>query len=84
MPGKASTRSETLSSKLTELRAAFPLDVADGLSHDELQALVSGLAGIPLEDGNSAGVSIAGVPPMMVEGTWREGFIVNPTLKAAG
>jgi len=47
------------------------LDVADGLSHDERQALVSGLAGIPLEDGNSAGVSIAGVPPMLVEGTWR-------------
>jgi len=41
------------------------------------------LAGIPLEDGNSADVSIAGVPPMMVEGTWREGFIVNPTRKAA-
>jgi hypothetical protein len=43
--------------------------------------LVAGLAGVALDDGNGPGVSIAGVPPMRLEGTWREGFIVNPTRK---
>jgi hypothetical protein len=31
------------------LRAGFPLDVEDHLSHDDLQALVAGLAGVALE-----------------------------------
>jgi hypothetical protein len=83
LPGKASARLQTVPVKLSELRAAFPLDAPDGLSHDELQALVSGLAGIALEDGNDAGVTIVGVPPMELEGTWREGFIVNPTPNVA-
>jgi hypothetical protein len=66
------------------LRAVFPLDAEDYLSHDDLQALVAGLAGVALDDGNAAGVAIAGAPPVRLEGTWREGFIVNPTRKAAG
>jgi hypothetical protein len=70
--------------RLGALRSTVPVDVPDGLSHHELQALVSGLAGVALDDGNEAGVSIAGVSPMEMDGTWREGFIVNPTRKAAG
>ena len=53
-------------------------------AHDELQALVSSLAGVALEDGNQGGVTFAGVPPIKLDGTRREGFIVNPTRKAAG
>jgi len=83
LPGKASATSRTILEKLGSLRDVFPLDVADDLSHDELQALVSGLAGVALEAGNAAGVSIAGVPPAQIGGTWREGFIVNPTRRAA-
>jgi hypothetical protein len=37
-----------------------------------------------LDDGNEAGLAIVGIPPVRLEGTWREGFIVNPTRKAAG
>jgi hypothetical protein len=84
LPGKAATAPEMVLARLQSLRAVFPLDVADNLSHDELQALVAGLAGMALDDGNAAGVSIAGVPPVRLQGTWREGFIVNPTRKAAG
>ena len=84
LPGKGATAPEMVLARLQSLRAVFPLDVSDYLSHDELQALVAGLAGVALDDGNAAGVSIAGVPPMRSEGTWREGFIVNPTRKAAG
>jgi hypothetical protein len=84
LPGKTATAPEMVLARLQSLRAVFPLDVENYLSHDDLQALVAGLAGVALDDGNAAGVSIAGAPPMRVEGTWREGFIVNPTRKAAG
>jgi hypothetical protein len=84
LPGKAATSPEMVLARLQSLRAVFPLDAADDLSHDELQALVAGLAGVALDDGNAAGVSIAGVPPTRLKGTWREGFIVNPTRKATG
>jgi hypothetical protein len=83
LPSKAATAPEMVLARLQSLRAVFPLDVTDHLSHDELQALVAGLAGVALDDGNVAGVSIAGVPPKRLEGLWREGFIVNPTRKAA-
>jgi hypothetical protein len=62
---------------LSELPTAFPLDVANGVSHAELQALVSELAGSALEDDNEADVAISGLPPMELESTWREGFVVN-------
>jgi hypothetical protein len=81
LPGKAATAPEMVIARLRSLRAVFPLDVSNDLSHDELQALVAGLAGVALDDGNAAGVSIAGVAPVRVEGIWREGFIVNPTRK---
>jgi hypothetical protein len=58
----------------------FSIDVAGEVSHDELQALVSGLAGLALSDGHAVGVNVAGVPPIQMDGTWREDFIVNPTL----
>jgi len=84
LPGKAATAPEMVLARLQSLRAIFPLDVEDFLSHDELQALVAGLAGVALDDGNEAGVSIVGIPPKRLQSTWREGFIVNPTRKAGG
>jgi hypothetical protein len=84
LPSKAATAPEMVLARLQSLRAVFPLDVSNDLSHDDLQALVAGLAGVALDDGNAAGVSIAGIPPVQLESTWREGFIVNPTRKAAG
>jgi hypothetical protein len=84
LPGKAATAPEMVLARLQSLRAVFPLDVENDLSHDELQALVAGLAGVALDDGNEAGLAIAGIRPVRLVGTWREGFIVNPTRKAAG
>jgi hypothetical protein len=84
LPGKTATRSEMLLERVNGLRRVFHLDVPDQLSHDELQALVSGLAGIAFEAGNMGGVKISGSPPIQLGGAWREGFIVNPTRKAAG
>jgi hypothetical protein len=78
LPAKAKTRQETLRENLDALRTIYPLDVADELTHDQLQALVAGLAGLGLSDGEAAGIAISGVPPVLVDGSWREGFIVNP------
>jgi hypothetical protein len=64
---------------VTDLADAL-VDLADPPSR---QALVSGLAGVALEEGNEAGFTIAGVPPTEMDGTWREGFIVNPTHNVA-
>lgn len=82
LPAKSKTRVEHLQRAVTALRQLFPLQVPDGLSHDELQALVSGLAGFAVARGCQGGCAVAGVAPSLLEGTWREGFIVNPTREA--
>lgn len=48
-------------------------------SHDELQAVVAGLAGILMERYGAQSCAIDGLPPYMEDGVWREGFIVSPT-----
>lgn len=64
-------------------RCALALQHAHGLSadriptHDELQAMVTSLAGVALSDG-SLNVLCAGVAPFVHEGFIREGFIVIP------
>lgn len=82
LPAKSKTGVEHLQRAVTALRQSFPVLVPDGLSHDELQALVSGLAGIAVARGCPGGYAVAGVAPSFFEGTWREGFIVNPTREA--
>src|SRR5882672_6061065 len=49
LPGNAATAPEMVLARLQSLRAVFPLDVSNDLSHDELQALVAGLAGVALD-----------------------------------
>ena len=63
----------------------LPISVegAEDLTHDELQALIAGLAGIAVEGHASCAVTLAGVAPFELDGSWREGFIVNPARKAA-
>ena len=58
----------------------FTLDVRGDLTRDELQATVAGLAGVSLERENLAGLAFAGVEPHVVDGTWREGYILSPTV----
>ena len=83
LPGKSATTSSVLADRLRALRAGCPVDVCDDLTHDELQALAAGLAGIAFDSGNAEGVFVAGLPPVVIEGTWREGYIINPSPKAA-
>jgi Protein of unknown function (DUF429) len=60
--------------RLRALRELIPISLDEQPSHDELQALIAGLAGLP-QLGSAA---IGGTKPVQLEGTWREGFIVNP------
>jgi hypothetical protein len=48
-------------------------------THDELQALVAGLAGVAVANGNPSGYEAVGAPLHEVGGVMREGYIVNPT-----
>jgi hypothetical protein len=47
-------------------------------NHDQLQAVVSGLAAIALVQGNFDAISVVGESPTYKDGCWREGFILNP------
>lgn len=52
----------------------------DGITptHDQLQAIVAGLGGLGILTGDKRRYSLAGAPPSIIDGTWREGYIANP------
>jgi hypothetical protein len=60
------------------LRTLIPFAVNRPPNHDQLQAIVGGLAGLALEERNTAGARIVGNPPSREEGHWREGVIALP------
>jgi hypothetical protein len=78
---RRATRDE-MDARLGELGSLFALELGDELTHDELQALVAGLAGFPLLASAEHGYRLSGTPPIFVDGAWREGYIVNPTRRA--
>ena len=64
--------------RLRALRELIQISLDERPSHDELQALIAGLAGLPLLGFAAIGYSLTGTKPEQLEGTWREEFIVNP------
>lgn len=80
LPGKGRTSASQLTSCTAALRSLIPMVLTRPPSHDELQALVAGLAGLPLLGHNAITYRLHGSRPMQLEGTWREGFIVNPII----
>jgi hypothetical protein len=77
LPAKRRARAADLESRLALLAEAFPISLSGPPTHDQLQALVAGLAGLAIEQGRWDYCSIAGVPPAF-DSHSREGFIVNP------
>ena len=47
-------------------------------THDQLQAVVGGIAGAWWAAGHTDRVQLAGVPPFRLDGSWREGYIMMP------
>lgn len=79
LPAKSKTKPADITSRLASLEEVVPLSVSGTPTHDELQAIVSGLAGLAFERGESQKCALAGISPSIEGRHWREGFIVNPT-----
>ncbi len=56
----------------------FEVHVTRLPNHDELQALVAGVAGVWLAQREFGMIEAVGLPPRLKNGTWREGYILNP------
>jgi hypothetical protein len=61
------------------LERQMGLHVPGNPSHDEMQALIGALAGLGPAVQDPDGYEAIGAPLREIEGTWREGYIVNPT-----
>lgn len=83
LPAKQKATGQDIDQRLETLAGQFNLRMPGVPNHDELQAIVSGLAGLALLRGDAEGVRLEGVAPFELEGTMREGYIVNPRLLSA-
>jgi len=82
LPAKKKATRHDLGCAADSLRRLFPVQFPEGMTHDELQALVAAFAGVAYARGCKAGYTVAGVAPSHLGGSWREGFIINPTREA--
>jgi hypothetical protein len=83
LPSKRRARVSDLAEAYAALRKVIPFTTDRPPNHDQLQAIVGGMAGLALEARDSAGAQIVGTPPRREDGHWREGFIVLPTAPSA-
>jgi hypothetical protein len=79
LPSKRLHKVSDLAESYAALRAILPITTDRPPNHDQLQAIVGGLAGLAIEARDAAGARIVGNPPRREDGHWREGFIVLPT-----
>jgi hypothetical protein len=82
LPGKKKDSGIDVQTALASLVQLVPIRIGTQPTHDELQALIAALAGLPLLGFDSIEFSLFGNKPVRIGGTWREGFIVNPVLAA--
>jgi len=84
LPAKRKARDEDIRCHLEHLVGAG-LIVGDGQTptHDQLQALAAGLAGLGIEARAEHRYEAIGAPPFMLDHAWREGYIVNPLKQLA-
>lgn len=78
LPAKRRATVCDLAEAFAALKAVAPVTVNRPPNHDQLQAIVGGLAGLALEARDQAGARIVGSTPRREGGHWREGFIVVP------
>jgi hypothetical protein len=76
LPGKA--KRVDLSTWQRILEERYLRDLLRNPTHDELQAVVAGLAGLQLVSDGWRGAAVKGVEPYREEGEWREGYIISP------
>ena len=77
LPAKKKARPNDIHARLEDLQRFVSIKTSRDPSHDELQAIVGGLAGFP----DHFEVRAEGVAPSLIGGYWREGFIISPRAK---
>jgi hypothetical protein len=77
LPGRA-RGAEVVRRALEALRAVVRLDLDAVPTHDQLQAVVGGLAGVWWLRGEMARVELVGAPPVRGGHGWEEGWILVP------
>lgn len=78
LPAKRRSREADIRRHLDSLIGTGLLAQGALPDHDQLQALVSGLAGLGIVAGTPNSYDVVGSSPFVLEGAWREGFIINP------
>jgi hypothetical protein len=61
------------------LQARTGITLEEVRTHDQLQAVVGGIAGAWWAAGRSERVHLAGASPFRLDGSWREGYIMIPS-----
>jgi hypothetical protein len=79
LPAKAKATQSDCEERFGELACRYGLNPELHPSHDQLQALVAGLAGIAIVGRKHEGYVAEAASPFQHDGHWVEGFIVNPT-----
>jgi len=85
LPSKAKFNSSDLKQRFQAVQERFGFrvrGVKTRPTHDELQALVAGLAGVAILVGDPSGYVAIGLSPKMRKRVWVEGYIVCPRLGA--
>jgi hypothetical protein len=78
LAGKGKATKEDIELHASTLEEKFNLTIAGIANHDQIQAAIAGLAGFSILEGDTLGYCLSGSPPVNVNGTLCEGFIVNP------
>lgn len=79
VPGKGRTSPAELQAAIERLGERVTLTIDRVPTHDQLQAVVGGLAPLAYAGGETSRVTLAGVPPHRLDGSWREGYIMIPS-----
>lgn len=78
LPGKATTKAADMDAARQRLAQATDIELPSNTTHDQLQAVVGGIAGLRWAGGEHNAVQLAGLPPYRLDGCWREGYIMLP------
>ena len=81
LPAKSKTRPHDLEAAVRRFEEGTGIGITPSLTpltHDQLQAVVGGVAGVRWASGERDAVLLAGAAPFRLDGSWREGYIMIP------
>jgi hypothetical protein len=78
LPGKARSTAADVDAGVVRLSTALPIAISGVTTHDDLQAVVGGIAPAWWTVHALDRVAWVGAPPFRLDNSWREGFILVP------